>query len=226
MSCLLDLPDSGSNQGPARGCRAAAGVTGSFEPPIRERGRIRFRESGARTRSAPLTVSDPAYPCSRLLATDGAGPALDARRMSSLLLIRAHEPDMEHGYKEISIRPMPRGRHRMDPPCAAHLAARQVMCRAAETADGSFTATFSGHNTARSQLRSFAEPAPPPLNDSVRRVFPDARESELMPDRLRKFKISRLRISRHGCKASPCPIAADGVTGDSGARPRAVSRPG
>ncbi len=80
-------------------------------------------------------------PMRPLLATDGAGSGM-RRRMSSVHLIDAHETDLEHGYKELSIPADAAGRHRMARD-ALHIWPRgNFMLIALPNEDGSFTATL------------------------------------------------------------------------------------
>jgi kynurenine 3-monooxygenase len=122
-------------------------------------------------------------PMEPLLATDGAGSAM-RRRMSSLNLIEAHETDLEHGYKELSIPADTAGRFVLDRE-ALHIWPRgNFMLIALPNDDGSFTATlFLPKRGALSfQDLTFAAAIDRFLSDH----FPDARG--LMPDAVAEFE--------------------------------------
>jgi kynurenine 3-monooxygenase len=121
-------------------------------------------------------------PMQPLLATDGAGSWM-RRRMSSLHLIDAHETDLEHGYKELSIPADAAGRHRMDRN-ALHIWPRgNYMLIALPNADGSFTATLFLAKHGEVSFEGLTEPAA--IERFLSQSFPDARE--LMPDRIAEF---------------------------------------
>jgi kynurenine 3-monooxygenase len=121
-------------------------------------------------------------PMQPLLATDGAGSWM-RRRMSSLHLIDAHETDLEHGYKELSIPADAQGRHRMDRN-ALHIWPRgNYMLIALPNADGSFTATLFLAKHGEVSFESLTEAAA--IERFLSQSFPDAHE--LMPDCISEF---------------------------------------
>jgi len=122
-------------------------------------------------------------PMQPLLATDGAG-SLMRRQMNGLKLIEAHETDLDHGYKELSIPADDAGHHRMASD-ALHIWPRgNYMLIALPNADGSFTATlFLAKHGALSFERLTDAAA---IDQFLTRSFPDARE--LMPDCIAEFK--------------------------------------
>jgi kynurenine 3-monooxygenase len=121
-------------------------------------------------------------PMQPLLATDGAG-SWTRRRMSSLHVIDAHETDLEHGYKELSIPADAAGRHRMDRE-ALHIWPRgNYMLIALPNEDGSFTATLFLAKHGEVSFESLTEAAA--IEGFLSRSFPDARE--LMPDCIAEF---------------------------------------
>ena len=121
-------------------------------------------------------------PMQPLLATDGAGSGM-RRRMSSVHLIDAHETDLEHGYKELSMPPDAAGRHRMARD-ALHIWPRgNFMLIALPNEDGSFTATLFLAKHGEVSFESLTEPAA--IERFLSQNFPDARE--LMPDRIAEF---------------------------------------
>jgi kynurenine 3-monooxygenase len=80
-------------------------------------------------------------PMQPLLAADGAG-SLMRRRLGSLNLIEAHETDLEHGYKELSVPPDAAGGYALAAD-ALHIWPRgNHMLIALPNEDGSFTATL------------------------------------------------------------------------------------
>ena len=118
-----------------------------------------------------------------LLATDGAGSVM-RRRMSSLNLIAAHEADLEHGYKELSIPADAGGRHVMAAD-ALHIWPRgNHMLIALPNADGSFTATLFLAKQGAVSFESLTETAA--IDAYLSQNFPDARA--LMPDCVAEFK--------------------------------------
>jgi kynurenine 3-monooxygenase len=121
-------------------------------------------------------------PMQPLLATDGAGSWM-RRRMSALHLIDAHETDLEHGYKELSIPADAAGRYRMD--CnALHIWPRgNYMLIALPNADGSFTATLFLAKQGEVSFERLTETAA--IERFLSQSFPDARE--LMPDCISEF---------------------------------------
>jgi kynurenine 3-monooxygenase len=121
-------------------------------------------------------------PMQPLLATDGAGSWM-RRRMSSLHLIDAHETDLEHGYKELSIPADAAGRHRMDRN-ALHIWPRgNYMLIALPNQDGSFTATLFLAKHGEVSFDSLTGTAA--VERFLAHNFPDARE--LMPNRIAEF---------------------------------------
>jgi kynurenine 3-monooxygenase len=122
-------------------------------------------------------------PMQPLLAADGAG-SLMRRRMSSLNLIEAHEVDLEHGYKELSIPADSAGHHTMVSD-ALHIWPRgNYMLIALPNEDGSFTATLFLAKRGEVSFESLTETAD--IERFLSRSFPDARE--LMPNRVAEFK--------------------------------------
>jgi kynurenine 3-monooxygenase len=121
-------------------------------------------------------------PMAPLLATDGAGSWM-RRRMSSLHMIDAHETDLAHGYKELSIPADAAGRHRMDRN-ALHIWPRgNYMLIALPNEDGSFTATLFLAKHGELSFESLTEAAA--IERFLSQSFPDARE--LMPDCIAEF---------------------------------------
>jgi kynurenine 3-monooxygenase len=121
-------------------------------------------------------------PMQPLLATDGAGSWM-RRRMSSLHMIDAHETDLEHGYKELSIPADAAGRHRMDRG-ALHIWPRgNYMLIALPNEDGSFTATLFLAKHGELSFESLTEPAA--IDRFLSQSFPDARA--LMPNCIAEF---------------------------------------
>jgi kynurenine 3-monooxygenase len=122
-------------------------------------------------------------PMQPLLATDGAGSWM-RRRMSSLHLIDAHETDLEHGYKELSIPANAAGRHRMAPD-ALHIWPRgSHMLIALPNEDGSFTATLFLAKHGDTSFDTLTDAAA--IEEFLARNFPDARE--LMPHCVAEFQ--------------------------------------
>lgn len=122
-------------------------------------------------------------PMQPLLATDGAGSRMRAR-MSSLHLIDAHETDLEHGYKELSIPADAAGHHRMARD-ALHIWPRgNYMLIALPNEGGSFTATLFLAKHGEISFASLSETAA--IEQFLARSFPDVRE--LMPRRIAEFK--------------------------------------
>jgi kynurenine 3-monooxygenase len=122
-------------------------------------------------------------PMQPALATDGAG-SLMRRRMSALNLIDAHETDLEHGYKELSIPADTAGCYQMTPD-ALHIWPRgNYMLIALPNEDGSFTATLFLAKQGEPGFATLTETAA--IEQFLSRNFPDARE--LMPDCIAEFK--------------------------------------
>ena len=122
-------------------------------------------------------------PMQPLLASDGAG-SLMRRRMNALQLIEAHETDLEHGYKELSIPPDPEGRHRMAAD-ALHIWPRgNYMLIALPNEDGSFTATLFLARRGELSFESLTDTAV--IENFLSSSFPDVRR--LMPDCVAEFK--------------------------------------
>jgi kynurenine 3-monooxygenase len=121
-------------------------------------------------------------PMQPLLATDGAGSAM-RRRMSALKLIDAHETDLDHGYKELSIPADAAGRYRMASD-ALHIWPRgDFMLIALPNEDGSFTATLFLAKHGEPSFETLTESAA--IEEFLARNFPDARE--LMPNCITEF---------------------------------------
>jgi kynurenine 3-monooxygenase len=121
-------------------------------------------------------------PMQPLLAADGAG-SLMRRRMSSLNLIEAHEVDLEHGYKELSIPADDAGHHTMAAD-ALHIWPRgNFMLIALPNEDGSFTATLFMPKRGEVSFDSLTEK--PAIERFLSRNFPDVRE--LMPNCIAEF---------------------------------------
>jgi len=122
-------------------------------------------------------------PMQPLLAADGAGSWM-RRRMSALHLIDAHETDLEHGYKELSIPADAAGNHEMASD-ALHIWPRgNYMLIALPNADGSFTATLFLAKQGEISFESLTEAAA--IDKFFSRNFPDARE--MMPDCIAEFQ--------------------------------------
>ncbi|HEY2635332.1 MAG TPA: NAD(P)/FAD-dependent oxidoreductase [Steroidobacteraceae bacterium] len=122
-------------------------------------------------------------PMQPLLATDGAGSWM-RRRMDSMHLIDAHETDLEHGYKELSMPADASGHHRMAHD-ALHIWPRgNYMLIALPNADGSFTATLFLAKRGEVSFESLTETSA--IDRFLALSFPDA--CELMPDRIEEFK--------------------------------------
>jgi kynurenine 3-monooxygenase len=121
-------------------------------------------------------------PMDPLLATDGAGSWM-RRSMNSAHLIDAHETDLEHGYKELSMPADAAGRHRMAKD-ALHIWPRgNFMLIALPNEDGSFTATLFLAKHGEVSFENLTAPAA--IERFLSQNFPDARE--LMPDRIAEF---------------------------------------
>ncbi len=122
-------------------------------------------------------------PMQPLLAADGAGSVM-RRRMAERGLIEAHERDLEHGYKELSILPGPRGGHRLDRE-ALHIWPRGgYMLIALPNVDGSFTATLFLPMLGAVSFASLDTPAA--IDEFMSANFADARA--LMPNCLAEFQ--------------------------------------
>jgi kynurenine 3-monooxygenase len=122
-------------------------------------------------------------PLQPLLAADGAG-SLIRRSMSALQLIEAHETDLTHGYKELSIPALPGGRPAMA--CdALHIWPRgNYMLIALPNEDGSFTATLFLAKQGAVSFESLRQPAA--IDEFLSRSFPDA--CRWMPNRIAEFE--------------------------------------
>jgi len=121
-------------------------------------------------------------PTRPLLLCDGAGSVM-RRRMSELGLIEAHETDLEHGYKELSIPAGAAGEHRLAAD-ALHIWPRgNYMLIALPNSDGSFTATLFLPKQGAVSFERLREPAD--IERFLRANFPDVRE--LMPDFVPEF---------------------------------------
>ncbi len=122
-------------------------------------------------------------PLRALLACDGAGSVM-RRHMSGLGLIDAHETDLEHGYKELSIPADPTGRHRIAND-ALHIWPRgNYMLIALPNQDGSFTATLFLPKRGAMSFESLTDAAA--IDRFLSSSFPDARE--LMPNCVAEFQ--------------------------------------
>ena len=122
-------------------------------------------------------------PMQPLLAADGAG-SLMRRRMSSLHLIEAHETDLAHGYKELTIPADAAGRHTMASD-ALHIWPRgDYMLIALPNEDGTFTATLFLAKHGEVSFENLTGAAA--IEGFFERNFPDARE--LMPDCIAEFE--------------------------------------
>jgi kynurenine 3-monooxygenase len=122
-------------------------------------------------------------PMQPLLATDGAGSWM-RRRMSALHLIDAHETDLEHGYKELSIPADAAGHYQMARD-ALHIWPRgNYMLIALPNEEGSFTATLFLAKHGEISFESLTETAA--IETFMSRSFPDARD--LMPNCIAEFK--------------------------------------
>jgi len=121
-------------------------------------------------------------PMQPLLLCDGAGSAM-RRRMSELKLIEAHETDLEHGYKELSIPAGAAAEHRIAAD-ALHIWPRgDYMLIALPNSDGSFTATLFLPKQGAVSFDSLREAAD--IERFAHASFPDVRE--LMPDFVSEF---------------------------------------
>jgi kynurenine 3-monooxygenase len=122
-------------------------------------------------------------PMQPLLAADGAG-SLMRRRLSALNLIEAHETDLEHGYKELSVPPDAAGGYALAAD-ALHIWPRgNHMLIALPNEDGSFTATLFLAKRGPLSFESLTQTAA--IEEFFARSFPDARA--LMPDCVAEFK--------------------------------------
>jgi kynurenine 3-monooxygenase len=127
-----------------------------------------------------LVVRIPMQP---LLAADGAGSVM-RRRMAAHGRIEAHESDLEHGYKELSIPAAAQGGHRMARE-ALHIWPRGgYMLIALPNLDGSFTATLFLPMQGRLSFASLASPQS--IDRFLSTSFPDARA--LMPNCVTEFE--------------------------------------
>jgi kynurenine 3-monooxygenase len=121
-------------------------------------------------------------PMDPLLLCDGAGSVM-RRQMSALGLIKAHETDLEHGYKELSIPADAHARHRIAAD-ALHIWPRgNYMLIALPNEDGSFTATLFLPTRGAVSFESLREADA--IEQFLRASFPDARE--LMPNFVAEF---------------------------------------
>jgi kynurenine 3-monooxygenase len=124
-----------------------------------------------------------AVPMQPLLAADGAG-SLMRRRLGSLNLIEAHETDLEHGYKELSVPPDAAGGYALAAD-ALHIWPRgNHMLIALPNEDGSFTATLFLAKQGPVSFESLTQTAD--IEEFFSSSFPDARA--LMPDCVAEFK--------------------------------------
>jgi kynurenine 3-monooxygenase len=117
-----------------------------------------------------------------LIAADGAGSGM-RRAMSAANLIDAHEQDLEHGYKELSVPPGPDGTYRMRSD-ALHIWPRgSHMLIALPNDDGSFTATLFLAKHGAASFESLNDDRA--IGDFLSRHFPDA--YDLMPNCVAEF---------------------------------------
>jgi kynurenine 3-monooxygenase len=124
-----------------------------------------------------------AVPMQPLLAADGAG-SLMRRRLGSLNLIEAHETELEHGYKELSVPPDAAGGYALAAD-ALHIWPRgNHMLIALPNEDGSFTATLFLGKQGPVSFESLTQTAD--IEEFFSSSFPDARA--LMPDCVAEFK--------------------------------------
>ncbi|HLN50406.1 MAG TPA: NAD(P)/FAD-dependent oxidoreductase [Steroidobacteraceae bacterium] len=122
-------------------------------------------------------------PMRPLVAADGAGSVM-RRRMAERGLIEARERDLEHGYKELSIPPGPRGGDRLDRE-ALHIWPRGgFMLIALPNVDGSFTATLFLPMRGQLSFASLATPAA--IEEFMSANFTDA--LGLMPNCVAEFQ--------------------------------------
>jgi kynurenine 3-monooxygenase len=122
-------------------------------------------------------------PMQPLLAADGAG-SLMRRRLCALNLIEAHETDLEHGYKELSVPPDAAGGYALAAD-ALHIWPRgNHMLIALPNEDGSFTATLFLAKHGPVSFESLTQTAD--IEEFFSGSFPDARA--LMPDCVAEFK--------------------------------------
>jgi kynurenine 3-monooxygenase len=121
-------------------------------------------------------------PMQPLLAADGAG-SLMRRRLGVVNLIDAHEVDLEHGYKELSI-PADAAGHPALAADALHIWPRgDFMLIALPNENGSFTATLFMPKHGEVSFESLTEKAD--IERFLSRSFPDVRES--MPNCVAEF---------------------------------------
>ncbi len=122
-------------------------------------------------------------PMRPLVAADGAGSVM-RRRMAERGLIESRERDLEHGYKELSIPPGPRGGDLLDRE-ALHIWPRGgYMLIALPNVDGSFTATLFLPMRGAVSFASLGTPAA--IERFMTENFADA--LGLMPDCLAEFQ--------------------------------------
>jgi kynurenine 3-monooxygenase len=126
------------------------------------------------------TVNVPMHP---LLATDGAG-SLTRRRMSKRGLIRAHETDLDHGYKELSIPPGANGDYAMAPDALHIWPGGDFMMIALPNRDGSFTATLFLAKHGEPSFETLTSAAA--IETFLAGQFPDV--YALMPDCVAEFQ--------------------------------------
>jgi len=120
-------------------------------------------------------------PTQPLLAADGAGSIM-RRLMREAHMIDAHEVDLEHGYKELSVPPASGGAFAAD---ALHIWPRgNFMLIALPNEDGSFTATLFLPKQGNPSFESLQNSAA--IDSFLSRSFPDARAA--MPNCVAEFK--------------------------------------
>jgi kynurenine 3-monooxygenase len=122
-------------------------------------------------------------PMQPLVAADGAGSTM-RRCMTARHLVSAHETDLEHGYKELSIPPDAAGNHTMASD-ALHIWPRgNYMMIALPNGDGTFTATLFLAKHGKVSFESLTSHAA--IEEFLSQSFPDVRE--LMPDCIAEFQ--------------------------------------
>jgi kynurenine 3-monooxygenase len=122
-------------------------------------------------------------PMQPLLASDGAGSRM-RRCMTARRLVDAHETDLEHGYKELSIPPDGAGNHTMASD-ALHIWPRgNYMLIALPNEDGTFTATLFLAKHGEISFESLSAAAA--IEEFLSQSFPDV--LALMPDCVAEFQ--------------------------------------
>jgi len=158
--------------------RRRPGIEVSFQTRL-EGIDLEAREAQVRDLATGATRQVPMRP---LIAADGAG-SLVRRRLAERRLIEAHESDLEHGYKELTIAPQPDGGYRLERE-ALHIWPRGgYMLIALPNTDGSFTATLFLPTRGPVSFETLDSPAA--IESFFATRFPDARA--LLPDLTREF---------------------------------------